>query len=173
MNDKLKTLQLNNYNTDYRVTLVYDKCKTGISEYGPWNLYGVEYSGEQLGIFADDNLHAKLQQYGKGTKLVIRRNQDEKGKLEWLVFPQNGNSTLSNNSKSNSSNNGISSNTTVLSCLDDRTKDIHRQVALKIAVISLGQNIKPWSKNDLEEIKHRMDKLLFILDGENSDELPF
>jgi hypothetical protein len=62
----------------------------------------------------------------------------------------------------------------VLKYLDDRTADIHRQVALKIATISLGQNIKPWTDDDLQEIKVRMDKLLAILDGSPDDEsLPF
>ena len=114
MNDKLKTLQLTKYNTDYNVTLTYDSCKSGENEYGKWNLYGVEYCGEAQGIFADEHLHDKLKQYGKGAKLTIRRNQDEKGKLEWKVLPVDGNRTE-------------------IPYLDDRTKDIHRQVALKIA----------------------------------------
>ena len=151
MNDKQKILQLTRYNTDYNVTLTYDTCKSGENEYGKWNLYGVKYKGEPQGIFADEHLHDKLKQYGKGAKLVIRRAQDEKGKLEWKVVPVNG----------------ISQNQTVL---DDRTKDIHRQVALKIAVISIGHNNKPWTDEDLHEIRVRMDKLLHILDGEVSDE---
>ena len=44
-----------------------------------------------------------------------------------------------------------------------RTADIHRQVALKIATISIGQSTKPWTNEDLQEIKVRMDKLLDIL----------
>lgn len=159
MNDKQKTLQLNQYNTDYPVTLIYDHCKSGESQYGPWNLYGVEYKGEQQGLFAEDALHQLLKNFGKGSKLVIRRNQDTDGKLEWQVIPQNG--------KGNNR-----SNQTVLNYLDDRTKDIHRQVALKIATISIGQNGKPWTDEDLQEIKVRMDKLLEILEG-GYDDLPF
>ena len=150
MTEKLKTLQLNKFNTDYLVKLVYDQCKSGESRYGPWNLYGVEYQKEQQGIFADEHLHDKLKQYAKGTKLLIRRNKDDNGKLTWKVVPTNGNNAPTK---------------TYSSYLDDRTKDIHRQVALKIAVISLGQNIKPWSDDDLIEIRNRMDKLLHILDG--------
>ena len=56
---------------------------------------------------------------------------------------------------------------TDISYLDDRTRDIHRQVALKIATISIGQTTKPWTDEDLQEIKDRMDKLLDILDGEH------
>ena len=130
MNDKMKTLQVKKFNHDYPVVLTYDQCKSGESQYGQWNLYGVEYEGEQQGIFAEDALHQKLQKYGKGARLVIRRNQDENGQMEW-------------------------------------------QVALKIATISLGQSLKPWSDEDLQEIKVRMDKLLEILDGSVSDDLPF
>ena len=62
---------------------------------------------------------------------------------------------------------------TVLKYLDERTADIHRQVALKIATISMGQSTKPWADEDLQEIKARMDKLLEILDGRANDDLPF
>ena len=165
MNGKMKTLQLKQFNTDYPVTLMYDKCKSGESQYGVWNIYGVEHKGVEQGIFADDSLHDKLKQYGRGTKLVIRRNQDDKGQLEWQVVPQNG---RVNNSKSNNS-----SDNTDLSYLDDRTIDIHRQVALKIATKSIGQNNKPWTEDDITEIRLRMDRLLHILDGYRSDALPF
>jgi len=164
MNDKMKTLQLKQFNHNYPITLTYDKCKSGESQYGHWNLYGVKYQGEQQGIFAEDALHQQLQKYGKRAKLVIRRNQDDNGKLEWQVIPQNGNSVTGATVKSNQ---------TVLSYLDDRTRDIHRQVALKIATISIGQSTKPWTDEDLQEIKVRMDRLLEILDGKTHDELPF
>ena len=160
MNDKMKTLQVKKFNHDYPVVLTYDQCKSGESQYGPWNLYGVEYEGEQQGIFAEDALHQQLQKYGKGARLVIRRNQDESGQLEWHVAPANGSTQRQPQQ-------------TVLKYLDDRTADIHRQVALKIATISLGQSLKPWTDEDLQEIKVRMDKLLEILDGSTSDDLPF
>jgi hypothetical protein len=160
MSERQKTLQLKTYNKDYPVTLLYDQCKSGESNYGPWMLYGCEHDGEQQGLFAEDALHQKLKKYGKGSKLIIRRNQDEGGELEWQVTPANGNSQ----SKPKQ---------TVISYLDDRTKDIHRQVALKIATISIGQSTKPWTDEDLVEIKQRMDKLLDILDGSQSDDLPF
>jgi hypothetical protein len=80
--------------------------------------------------------------------------------LEWLVTPTNG-STRSQPQQ------------TVLKYLDDRTADIHRQVALKIATISIGQSTKPWTDDDLQEIKVRMDRLLEILDGRVEDEIPF
>jgi hypothetical protein len=160
MNERMKTLQLKLFNKDYPITLTFDKCKSGESQYGLWNLYGVEYEGEQQGVFAEDALHQELKKYGKGAKLVIRRNQDEIGQLEWQITPANGNTQHK-------------SKQTVLKYLDDRTADIHRQVALKIATISLGQSLKPWTDEDLQEIKVRMEKLLEILDGDTHDELPF
>jgi hypothetical protein len=146
MSDRQKTLQLKQFNHDYPVTLIYDQCKSGESNYGPWMLYGIEHDGEQQGIFAEEALHNELKKYGKGAKLIIRRNQDENGKLEWHVTPANGNLQ-------------IKPKQTVISYLDDRTKDIHRQVALKIATISIGQSQKSWSDEDLLEIKVRMEKL--------------
>jgi len=160
MNDRMKTLQLKQLNHNYPITLTYDKCKSGESQYGQWNLYGVEHDGDQQGIFAEDALHQELKKYGKGATLVIRRNQDDNGQLEWSVTPANGVTHPK-------------SQQTVLKYLDDRTVDIHRQVALKIATISIGQSLKPWSDEDLMEIKERMDRLLHILDGSTEDELPF
>ena len=91
-------------------------------------------------MFADDTLHEELKKYSKGARLVIRRNQDDKGELEWQVTPSNGNAQPKHQQ-------------TVSSYLDDRTVDIHRQVALKIATMSIGQTTKPWTNEDLQEIK--------------------
>jgi hypothetical protein len=151
MNDRIKLLQLRKLDHDYQVMLTYDKCKSGESQYGPWNLYGVNYEGKNKSIFAKDSLHLKLQKYGKGTHLILRRNHIENGQLEWQVTPANGK--------------GQPQHT-----LDNRTLDIHRQVALKIATLSIGHSLKPWTNEDLKEIKIRMDKLLDILDSRvNSD----
>ncbi len=155
MNDKMKMLQLKKLNHDYQVMLTYDKCKSGDSQYGAWNLYGVKYAGAEQCIFAEDSLHLLLEKYGKGTLLILRRNQDKRGQLEWQVTPQNGNTQHKPQQN-----------------LDDRTVDIHRQVALKIATISIGHSIRPWTTEDLKEIKVRMDKLLEILDGRIVNVLP-
>jgi len=87
----MKTLQVNQFNHDYLITLIYDQCKFGESQYGPWKLYGVEYEGVEQGVFAEEPLHQQLQKYGKGAKLIIRRNQDNNGQLEWQVTSANGN----------------------------------------------------------------------------------
>ena len=112
MNDKIKTLQIKKFNHYYPVVLTYDKCKSGESQYGPWNLYGVEHEGESQGLFAEDALHQKLKKYGKGARLVICRNQDEEGELAWQVTPANGNTQHQPQQ-------------TVLKYLDERTVDIH------------------------------------------------
>ena len=161
MNDKMKTLQVKKFNYDYPVVLTNDQCKSGESQYGPWHLYGVEHEGVEQGIFAEDALHQELKKYGKASKLVIRRHKDDSGRIEWQVVPTNGGGAQRRPHQ------------TELKYLDDRTADIHRQVALKIATISIGQSTKPWTDEDLLEIKVRMDKLLVILDGSVSDELPF
>lgn len=160
MTERSKTLQLKQFNHNYSIILNYDQCKSGESQYGPWNLYRVKHDGEEQSLFAEDALHQELKKYGKGAKLVIRRNQDESGKLKWQVTPANGESQTKTKQ-------------TVIGYLDDRTKDIHRQVALKIATISIGQSQKAWSDDDLQEIKVRMEKLLEILDGSTEDDLPF
>ena len=159
MNERMKTLQLKQFNTDYPATLTYEKCKSGESQFGPWNLYVVEYNGEPQGLFVDSTLHLKLKKYDKGAKLVIRKNQDEQGQLKWQVISINGSAQHRPQQ--------------TVKYLDDRTVDIHRQVALKIATISIGHSTKPWSNEDLQEIKVRMDKLLEILDGRSDEELPF
>ncbi|MEE9572377.1 MAG: hypothetical protein V3W20_04975 [Candidatus Neomarinimicrobiota bacterium] len=159
MIDKMKILQMRKLNHDYQVMLTYDKCKSGESQYGPWNLYGVEYEGTEQSMFAEDSLHLKLMKYGKGTHLILRRNQIENGQLEWQVTPANCNARYQPQQS--------------VKYIDDRTLDIHRQVALKIATISIGHSTKPWVTEDLKEIKVRMDKLLEILDGRVDSELPF
>ena len=79
MNDRIELLQLRKLDHDYQVMLTYDNCKSGESQYGPWNLYGVNYEGFEHSIFAKDSLHLKLEKYGKGTQLILRRNKDENG----------------------------------------------------------------------------------------------
>ena len=149
MSERQKTLQLKTYNKDFPVTLRYDQCKSGESNYGPWMLYGVEYEGEQQGIFAEDALHQELKKYSKGAKLVIRRNQDENGNLAWQITPANGNSP----SKPTK---------TVSSFIDEKSASIQRAMALKIAVISIGHSTRAWTDADLQEIKLRMNKLISL-----------
>ncbi|MEE9189746.1 MAG: hypothetical protein V3U16_03145 [Candidatus Neomarinimicrobiota bacterium] len=147
MNDKLKTLQISQYNTDYPVTLLYDRCKNGTSQYGTWNLYGVVYDKEPQGLFVDERLHAMLNQYRKGDQVVIRREQDLNGNLSWCVSPE------------------ASKTAPLIISQDTRTKDIHRQLCLKVSVMSFPKLNKHWDDEIISEIKSRTESLLEILDG--------
>ena len=50
MTERSKTLQIKQFNTDYPITLMYDNCKTGESQYGAWALFGVDYLGESQSL---------------------------------------------------------------------------------------------------------------------------
>jgi len=156
MNDKMKTLQINQYNTDYPVTLMYAECKSGESQYGPWHLYGIDYEDQSQGIFADEYLHDILLHYSKGDKVIIRREHDHTGKLRWEVIPNGINPFKHNRSDTYQ--------------LDDRTKDIHRQVCLKVAVMSLPSTDKPWTTEIISELRSRTKLLIEVLDGISQDD---
>ncbi len=158
MNNKMKTLQIAQYNTDYPVTLMYDTCKSGESQYGPWNLYGVEYKREQQGLFADEFLHEILSQYRKEDQIVIRRAQDHEGKLRWEVFPIGNGSAMQKTAQT-------------IPLINSRTKDIHRQVCLKVAIMSFPTTNKSWDNEIIKEIKARTDSLIFVLDGAGNEPL--
>ncbi len=54
--------------------------------------------------------------------------------------------------------------------LDDRTKDIHRQVCLKVAVMSLPSTDKPWTAEIISELRSRTKSLIEVLDGISQDD---
>lgn len=156
MSDRMPTLQIK-YNTAYPVELLYDQPKQGESQYGKYNLYSLDYNGERYGLFAEDALHEELKQYKKGSRVVIERNQGDKGQLLWQVSPQNG-----------SPNHASTAET-----IDKRTMEIYRSLSLKIATMSIGQSLKPWGQDELNLIQERMEHLLLILMGEIHNELPY
>ena len=49
MSDRMPTLQIK-YNTAYPVELLYDQPKQGESQYGKYNLYGLDFNGKEYGI---------------------------------------------------------------------------------------------------------------------------
>lgn len=69
MSERQKTLQLKQFNTDYPVTLTFDKCKSGESQYGEWRLDNKfklyrDYRGKNGGIgalFVKNNISIKSQ----------------------------------------------------------------------------------------------------------------
>ncbi len=123
-------------------------------------MYGVEYDREPHGLFADEFLHEILDKYSKGDQIVIRREQDQEGKLRWEVFPTGNGSVRPKIVQTTSP-------------IDSRTKDIHRQVCLKVAVLSFPTSNKSWDDEIIKEIKARTDSLLIVLDGASNEPLPF
>lgn len=158
MSERLQQLNVE-FNKNYDIRLMYDQCKTGTSQYGPWYLYSVEVNNESLGLFADPALHNILKNYRKGDNLTIRRNKSDSG-VNWDV-------------KRITNGNGSAPATVSTPLFDDRTRDIHRQVALKIATQSMGPTTKPWTEYEKSEIQSRVNALLEILEGECDDDLPF
>ena len=140
-------------NTDNIVEFLYDTPKSGTNNYGAWHLYGVRNNGREVGIFATDYLHDKLQYYRKGDVVNIRKEEVDGGKIAWNVIPQEG--TQAKNSK----------NTTL--GIDDRTHDIHKQVCLKLAVDMVARKPEYAVLTDGEQviIEANMKALLRILEG--------
>ncbi len=148
-------------NTDNVVKFLYDTPIEGTNAYGLYHLYAFDLNGEETGLFATDNLHEKLRNFTKGDSVNIRKEEYEAGKFGWNVIPQEGTPTRKTPPPSVSN---------VSSTPDDRTKDIHRQVCLKLAVQSMDTS----ETLDFAMVKLRMDGLLNVLDGkETKEELPF
>ena len=158
-------------NTDNVVEFLYDTPKTGTNNYGMWYLYGVKNEGKEVGIFATEALHGKLQDYRRGDKVNIRKEEYEPGKVGWNVIPEEGTSISENKSKSKSATFNI----------DDRTHDIHKQVCLKLAVDMMETKNKTLTDGDLVVIEANMMNLLTVLEGSKSydikhkedEDLPF
>lgn len=158
-------------NTDNVVKFLYDTPIEGTNSYGMYHLYAFEHGGEETGLFATDALHEKLRNFTKGDSINIRKEEYEAGKFGWNVIPEEG--TPIRNTPPPPSVSGSYKATTT----DDRTKDIHRQVCLKLAVQSMGVCSSMEEEFNYGEVKDRMEGLLNILDGkkipEKKEDLPF
>ena len=149
-------------NEEYNVTFKFDTPKTGEGKYGEWNLYGVDHDGKDSSFFASYGLHNRIKGFKQGDSVkIIKRMKN--GKTSWDV-KQTGKTTAP-----------------VMS--DARTKDIHRQVCLKLAVESIGTKAKA-TEAYYKDVGDRMKGFLVVLDpveiikekfnGEEVDgELPF
>jgi|TARA_R100001530_G_scaffold131546_1_gene103288 hypothetical protein len=150
-------------NTDNIVEFLYDTPIEGTNAYGMYHLYAFGMDGEEAGLFATDTLHEKLKNFTKGDSVNIRKEEYEAGKFGWNVIPQDGTPTRKAPPPS------VSTPTTTQS-VDARTKDIHRQVCLKLAVQSMDTS----ETLDFAMVKLRMEGLLGVLDNEEvKEELPF
>lgn len=148
-----KTLKIK-ANTDNNVKFLFDSPLEGTNAYGVYHLYKFDIEGEEHSLFATDNLHEKLKDYNKGDIVNIRKEEYEAGKMGWVVTPAEG-------VVARPSSTTTSSNTAV--GIDDRTKDIHRQVCLKLAVQSMDTS----ETLDFAMVKLRMEGLINILDSED------
>ena len=149
-------------NEEYNVTFKFDTPQTGTGQYGEWNRYGVEHKGEDSSFFASTGLHNRIKSFKQGDSVkIIKRMKN--GKTSWDV-KQTGKTTAP-----------------VMS--DARTKDIHRQVCLKLAVESIGVKAKATDAY-YKDVGDRLKGFLAVLDpveiikekfnGEEVDgELPF
>ena len=168
-----KTLKIK-ANTDNVVKFLFDTPIEGTNKYGVYHLYAFDHNGEEVSLFATDNLHEKLRSFAKGDAVNIRKEEYEAGKFGWNVIPEEG--TPLRNTPSNISDKSEPSKAVQESRQyhatqnDNRTKDIHRQVCLKLAVQSMDTS----ETLDFDMVKFRMDGLLSVLEGEETkEELPF
>ena len=141
------------------VEFMFDYPKQGTNNYGNWNLYGLKCQGEDVSLFATDNLHNKIQYYNVGDVVEIAKNETDQGRIHWEITPKEGTPVR------NASNSSAAPATSNVS-RDDRTADIHKQVCLKLAVQSVGTEF------DINEIESRMYSLLSVLHGTESDDMP-
>ena len=129
-------------NEEYNVTFKFDEPKTGEGQYGEWNLYGVEHDGKDSSFFASPGLHNRVKSFKQGDSVKIVKRM-KNNRTTWDV-KKTGESTAP-----------------VVS--DARTKDIHRQVCLKLAVESIGTKAKV-TDTYYKEVGDRMKGFLGVLD---------
>ena len=129
-------------NEEYNVTFKFDSPQTGTGQYGEWNRYGVEHKGEDSSFFASAGLHNRIKSFRQGDSVRITKRMSN-GKTSWDV------------KKTGESSAPV--------MIDTRTKDIHRQVCLKLAVESIGTKAKITDAY-YEDVKSRMMGFLGVLD---------
>jgi|TARA_Y100000296_G_scaffold69100_1_gene82710 hypothetical protein len=153
-------------NTDNVVKFLYDTPIEGTNSYGVYHLYAFDMDGTETGLFATDALHEKLKNFTIGDSVNIRKEEYEPNKFGWNVIPEEGTPARNTGTPSNIND---SYKSTPSATTQERTKDIHRQVCLKLAVQSMGTP----ETLDLAIVKQRMEGLLDVLDGKETDSLPF
>ena len=162
-------------NTDNAVKLMYDTPKSGTNEYGNWYLYGVEKDGEEMGLFATENLNEKLSPYTAGDVVNIRKDEYEPGKFGFNVIPQEGTPPRTqSNDRSEVTATTVEKREYFESKDDKRTSDIHRSLAFKEACMLYAKSVDMaddavLKDGDLETIATNAQNLLKVLEGFESD----
>lgn len=163
-----KTLKIK-ANTDNIVKFLYDTPIEGNNQYGTYHLYAFNHAGEEVSLFATDALHEKLKNFVTGDSVNIRKDEYEPNKFGWNIIPEEGtplrNSPTPYSPKSEPSAAMQENREYHAKQSDARTKDIHKQVCLKLAVQSMNTE----EGMDYVEVKERMNALLEILEND----LPF
>jgi hypothetical protein len=168
-------------NTDNVVEFLYDSPKEGTNDYGIWHRYALKHNGEEVGLFATDALHAKLMNFTVGDRVNIRKEEYEPNKFGWNVTPEEG-TPVRNGSTSegiDDSYKAAPSATTVETRQyyknqnDDKTHDIHNQVAFKEACKMHGLCDGLLTPQELLVIAKNTDNLLKVLEGDTEEnEIP-
>ena len=157
-NGKVPLLDIQ-YNVDYDLEIVSQK--DGKSTYGPWHFYQLMFQGKKFGHFAQPVLHEKLKEFSMGDRVIIQKQQTENDGCYWIV---NG-----SDSQLEKPTQPISKQST----WDERTHDIHRQVCLKVAVMSFPSTDRPWSSEVVTELRRRTENLLVVLEEVDDASLSF
>ena len=129
-------------NEEYNVTFKFDDPQTGTGQYGEWNRYGVDHKGKDSSFFASPGLHNRIKSFKQGDSIKIIKRMSN-GKTSWDV------------KKTGESTEPVT--------IDARTKDIHRQVCLKLAVESIGVKAKTTDAY-YKDVADRMMGFLGVLD---------
>tara|TARA_Y100000031_G_scaffold155822_1_gene207871 strand:- start:1509 stop:2093 length:585 start_codon:yes stop_codon:yes gene_type:complete len=162
-------------NTDNVVEFLYDSPKEGTNYYGVWRRYTLKHNGNEVGLFATDALHAKLMNFTTGDRVNIRKEEYEPNKYGWNVIPEEGTPVRNGSTPEgiDDSYKAAPSATTqetreyYKNQNDDKTKDIHRQVAFKEACKLLRffhDNSGLLTPEELNVIALNTDNLLDILE---------
>ena len=100
----------------------------------------------------------KVTKENKAVKYTIQKQQTDKDGYEWIV---NGYTHKQEPAP-----------VPITSTWDERTHDIHRQVCLKVAVMSFPASDRSWEAGVIDELKRRTNSLMTVLEGVQ-DDLPF
>jgi len=146
----------------HNIELMYDEPKIGTNTYGAYYLYGVKKNKQDMSFFATANLHEKLSDWGKGSKLTIVRDEYAPNKFGYNLEVVNG-----KRKGTTSPAPQASSNTSI----DNRTHDIHKQVCLKLAVDLLGEVKGVITDAQLIMVDANMNHLLNVLENTSSQKV--
>lgn len=157
-------MKFDRVNNNYPITLMADKPTTQDGQWGVKHIYPISFAGGLWDISASDGLHKQLSLYGKGSNLIVRKETFGDAGHSKFVVTSNGVTPPS-----------AMAATPVMPVvrIDDRTKDIHRQVCLKLACRMFGESNAILSDGSLMVIEENMLRLLRVLDGDDAkDDAP-